>query len=341
MNYKKIFWFIGLLLGLYGLITAVFSFISFGEGNELWEEISQMFAYLWAPGIAAAIVQMGIYKESMTDLGLIRKYMNQRWYWIAAILPYIAMGGTLLIVFLFGNLLDLPGFGEIIYTFSEVLQLEVPFTVLESYPLSDYTQELGVFDTPPEVLILFVVLLVMGLILGPNLYILFTLGEEIGWRGLMTVETRKLGYWESNIMVGGLWGLSFLPLIMLSGGGLAEIPVEEILVLIGFCISTSFSMTYLNYKANSVGASAAFRGVLNFIIPASNFWVVGGSELIGSMTGLAGISFFLLLAYGISKYDPEFIENYTTCSFAKPTAEQPTSTREAGDLSEDEEGEQQ
>lgn len=322
MNYKKILWFIALVIGIYGVISIVVSFVDMEEAG-LSGEITKILAYFWTPAIAAAIVQLGIFKEPMSNYGLIRKYMDRRWYWFGLSLPYLALGGTVLIVFIFGNLFKIPGFGEIVYS-------ELSFNLLEKlslgyvFPLSEYAY---ISEMPPEILFNFVFLLVMGFVIGPSLYLIVTLGEEIGWRGLMTVETQKLGYWESNLMVGGLWALSYLPLMMMSGGG-TDIPITFLLVNVGFCVSTTFVMSYLNFKSNSILASAAFRGVLSFTVVAFNFWIVGGDDLVGSMTGVAGILFFMIVAFLISRFDKEFVENYATHAFTKPAKAKKVSEEE-------------
>lgn len=313
MNYKKILWFIGLVIGFYGLISIVVSLVNMEEMG-IGGEIAKLLAYFWTPAIAAAIVQMGIYKQPMYTIGLIRKYMDRRWYWFGLSLPYLALGGTIFIVYVLGNLFHIPGFGEIVYTDSS-LNLIDGFFFGYVYPLSEY---IHIAEMPPEVLFNFFYLLIMGIIIGPSFYLIVTLGEEIGWRGLMTVETQKLGYWESNLMVGGLWALSYLPLVMMSSGG-TNIPIAEIGILIGFCVSLSYVMSYINFKSNSILASAAFRGVLVFTTAAFDFWVIGGDELVGSMFGVAGILFFMTVALLISRFDRNFVENYTTLTFTKPS----------------------
>jgi len=48
-------------------------------------------------------------------------------------------------------------------------------------------------------------------LLGPTLYALLALGNEYGWRGYLLPRLMPLGPWRAYIVVGLLWGATFLP----------------------------------------------------------------------------------------------------------------------------------
>ena len=91
----------------------------------------------------------------------------------------------------------------------------------------------------------------------------------------------------------------------------------EFIVMVVFCIAFTFPMTYLNFKANSVLASAAMRGTFGIVAAVCVFLIMGGSELVGSITGIAGIIFFSLATLLILKFDKGFVEAYPELRFAR------------------------
>lgn len=50
------------------------------------------------------------------------------------------------------------------------------------------------------------------IVLGTALFALSTFGEEVLWRGQLQLALRRLGFWRSSALVGGIWMLWHLPL---------------------------------------------------------------------------------------------------------------------------------
>ncbi|MEM7655328.1 MAG: CPBP family glutamic-type intramembrane protease, partial [Bacteroidota bacterium] len=227
-------------------------------------------------------------------------------------LPVGIIFGTVGIVFLLGNLLHLPGFGEVIFGQEILLHkgevLEV-FRALGILP-DRLNPEVGPM-MPQEIWVLWFIVLVFGLIGGATVNLLFNIGEEVGWRGFMLVETKSLGFLGSNLIIGGIWGVWMLPLYLMSSGkSLMAMGMWEVMAIVGFAIAIAFPMAYFSIKTRSIYASATFHGVLNNITMLSAFFIWGENELLGSVKGLAGMFVLLLITFLIIRYDQRFVDKY-------------------------------
>lgn len=303
--------FIGMLILMFGLIRLVPVWLGW-DMNDLMLAFGQQIAYLWAPGIAAGIIIIFMKKERLQEYGLIRKYMDKKWFWGAIALPYAWVIGTLGLIFLFGNLMGVPGFGEIIFGY-EAAHPTIPLFHKIGSLFTLWIEQVGLFDTPPMIGTLLVMSIVFGVMFGSSVGILFTLGEELGWRGLMVMENRELGWAKSSFMIGSLSSLVQLPIIMSVS---TDYPWTDISLFVGFNIALCFILIYMNDKANSILPSAAFKCVLSFASLGFLVFVVGGDERVGSLYGISGIAVLAFIIGIIYMADKAYVESYSEQHFA-------------------------
>ena len=90
-----------------------------------------------------------------------------------------------------------------------------------------------------------------------------TLGEEIGWRGFLIYEFRKvLSFTGVSIFSGIIWASWHWPVIVYYGSNIAmELTTFYIVI-----ISMSFIMTYYTFKSNSLWPAVIFHAVSNVFI---------------------------------------------------------------------------
>jgi uncharacterized protein len=150
---------------------------------------------------------------------------------------------------------------------------------------------------------------VQGVIAGFTISLPFTLGEELGWRGLLLRETQGWGFLRSNLFVGVVWGLWHAPIIA-QGHNYPGHPVAGIFMMTLFTTTLSFPMAYCRFKSRSILGPSALHGTLNAIGPLTAFFVVGANPLFGFVAGIAGIAVILLLTAGICFFDKKFIRDY-------------------------------
>jgi membrane protease YdiL (CAAX protease family) len=89
-------------------------------------------------------------------------------------------------------------------------------------------------------------------------------GEEIGWRGFLVWELRKLMSFEATCLVSGLlWAVWHYPIIIAYGGGNTLFQLACFTLMI---VSMSVIMTYYTFRSRSVWPAVMFHGAHNIYI---------------------------------------------------------------------------
>ena len=129
-----------------------------------------------------------------------------------------------------------------------------------------------------------------AIILAPFINVLFTLGEELGWRGFLLPRLLPLGQWPAILISGAIWGFWHAPTTLLHGYNFPEHHYLGILIMIVGCtlLGTLISWLYLNTRSPWVAALA--HGAINATAGVAFFFLKPGFDtaLGGSPLGLAG-----------------------------------------------------
>ncbi|MDX1906774.1 MAG: hypothetical protein SF053_07040 [Bacteroidia bacterium] len=296
---------IGLFLTLALLIGAG------GFGLSRWlladdlSGIVGVLVYLWSPFLAAWIVQSLIYRESTARYGWTRKHFSFSWIGLSALAPFLIVGLTLGVSFCMGNLLHVPGFGEVYSTSLPAIQKVIHHPVLGKYPLWE------VFNLPNEIWVLLGIFAVAVLVWGMTLGLLTSLGVEGGFRGFLLRETQSLGFLGSNTVIGLLWG-GWMALLMWMQG---ELTYWTLLTTFGFYLSISFPMAWLAFKARSVHAPATFIAVLEPLLLIPSLFIWSDHPLASTQHSLAVMWGVMLITGLILKMDPDFDRKYQSWVF--------------------------
>ncbi len=307
-NWNKINQFLLLAFGIAWTSAFVmrYSHIEYGSESSI---TGLAFFYMPAPAIAAYIIQRIIARESLQEIGFTLKGISWIWSLLYTPLLYtLFFFGVFLSIYLLGNTLHISQFGHLDFTnehFFEFLKKTLTNEQNESlYPID----KLEKMNMPFSPLILIAGVFI-AFIAGYTINLPFTLGEELGWRGLLLHETRHWGFWKSNLFIGSLWGLWHGPIIMM-GHNYPNYPVIGIGVMVILCIGLSFTMSYIRYKTKTVFGPAAFHGMINASAGISLILIASPNELFGSIAGFAGaLGTLLVLAY-IYIFDQQFIIDF-------------------------------
>lgn len=274
INRKSIFWFLG--------IAFVFSWLmfliplAFKSDPTRYQQMAAVFwaIGMWGPGLAAIIVTVFINKEPFSTLSL-NRLGKFRYYLAAWFLPPLMVALTVGLSILIGT-----------------AQFDAEFTTMQT--LVDQTAQAGV-DMSVTTLIL--IQLAQGLILGPVINVLFTMGEELGWRGFLLPKLLPLGEWKALILGGIIWGLWHAPVI-LQGYNYPDHPVLGMLLMTIFCVFLSILIGWMYLRTRSSWSAALAHGSINawgglpliFLLPGFDT-AVGGTIL--SATGFVVLAFFV------------------------------------------------
>jgi membrane protease YdiL (CAAX protease family) len=302
MNTRKIVLYLLISFGISWLV-AFFFYLLKVEYGSLHATLLIALLYMPGPALATLIIQKGIYKHSLKSYGLtISNISNARLMLIPAIfLGFVAI--YLAVLTLSGTFF--PGYGELLFS-EEFIMNEIQKAVPQKL-------DEGALNLPESPYVLFGLIIIAGIFAGFSLNLPVMLGEELGWRGLLAEETRPLGFWKSNLLIGLIWGIWHAPVILL-GHNYPSYPWLGILVMCGFTISLSFVMSYLRYKVKTVLAPAALHGMINGSVGIYTLFVADKHELLSNIAGAAGILALLLVSLVIYFSDRAFIENYRNLS---------------------------
>lgn len=146
--------------------------------------------------------------------------------------------------------------------------------------------------------------LALGLATAPLVNIIFTLGEEWGWRGyLLPKLTEKFSIFPTLLFSGLIWGLWHAPLIAIGhnyGLGYPGFPWSGILAMCAFCLVVGTLFSYITLKTRSCLPAAVAHGSLNGFAAAGIMFTFSAANInpfIGpAPTGIIGGSGFLITA---------------------------------------------
>ncbi|MFG1944723.1 CPBP family intramembrane glutamic endopeptidase [Nonomuraea sp. NPDC048826] len=141
-----------------------------------------------------------------------------------------------------------------------------------------------------------VVQLVVGVVAGPLLNAIPSLGEEWGWRGYLVPRLTSTRGVVAGLMLSGLiWGLWHAPLTLL-GYNYPNLGAGAALYFTGFCVVAGVVFGWLRLRSGSVWPAVVAHGALNAI---AGFVLVLGDAAEPpnlALAGLTGIVGWVLLA---------------------------------------------
>ncbi len=299
INKRKIFLFLCITFGI-SWLTALIVYVAGVEFMSISFIIIIALLYMPTPAYAVIIIQKFIYKEPLLIYGFTFKNVSWKNFFLSPVFYLAFVFLTVGLVYMLGNIFHIPGFGEISFAADSVTN-----KILE---LAKGKVDTSQMNLPPPVL-LFILGIAGGLTSGAIINFPFTLGEELGWRGLLLKEVQSLGFWRSNLLIGTIWGLWHMPIILM-GHNYPHYPILGSLMMIPFCISISLIQSILRLRAKTVFAPSVFHGMLNAGGPITLIYIINNNELIGSIVGIAGITSAMIAVFVYLFFDKQFIGQY-------------------------------
>jgi len=118
---------------------------------------------------------------------------------------------------------------------------------------------------------------------------IFTFGEEFGWRSYLLPRLAPLGGIQAAIITGVFWGLWHAPLIVQDGYNYPGYPWSGVGVMVVFTTALSMIFTWLRFRSGSVWptvmAHATFNGQAGFGL----VFLSQGNALLRAPIGLVGL----------------------------------------------------
>jgi uncharacterized protein len=158
---------------------------------------------------------------------------------------------------------------------------------------------LGEFEWSQVGWLLYLTLLLKAL---PN--VLFTLGEEYGWRGYLLPRLLPLGEIRATLLVALIWGLWHVPLLLAGLNYPGVNPWLAILVFLFTVVALSFAYTWFYVASSGSVLVVALLHESNNTF-ADTFWqpplMSEGSQLAASVVGGVVILALVIAVYGLFK----------------------------------------
>jgi membrane protease YdiL (CAAX protease family) len=154
-------------------------------------------------------------------------------------------------------------------------------------------------DAPQPVIILIYVFIasIIGLAAGS----LTALGEEIGWRGFLVPELRRVtGFTGTSLISGLIWVVWHSPIILFADYN-GETPVWYALICFaGMAVAVSFIMTWIRLKSGSLWTAMFFHASHNLFIQGIFNPLTMDTGLTEYIIGEFGIG--LVIVYGLAAF---------------------------------------
>ncbi len=243
--------------------------------------------YMLVPTLSVIIVKKLIFKEKLrNDLQI--SFKINKWFFAAwFIMPVVAFG-TLGISLLFPGVSynpEMTGLAERFAAMSSPEQVEQMKAQMATLPISPIW-----------------LILIGGLFAGITINGFFAFGEELGWRGFLLYQFRKMSFTKASVLIGFIWGIWHAPLILM-GHNYPNHPYVGVVMMVILCILLTPIFMYFTLKAKSVIAAAIIHGTMNATVTISIIPVTGGDDLLVGSTGLAGMIALVLVIACIFIFD--------------------------------------
>jgi membrane protease YdiL (CAAX protease family) len=148
--------------------------------------------------------------------------------------------------------------------------------------------------------ILLIVQLVEAFTIGLVINMVFTFGEEFGWRGYLLPRLAPLGGVWAAILSGIVWGLWHAPLIVLSGYNFPGHPWLGIGAMVLFTVALGVIFAWLRFHSGSVWPSTLAHAALNAQAAFALLALApAGDSLLRPPVGLIGVVPFAVFALAL------------------------------------------
>ena len=280
---RKVLAFLGLAFGISWVGAIAVAVLGVDLGS-LRGTVLVVAVYMWAPAVAAILIQRWDGESIRTGCGLRRGRL--RWIGLAWVTPVGLLALTVGLGTLFPEVSFTTDYGAFLRGLGlPAEQVDASLAVLEGLPVSPAVFLVG-----------------QGLAAGLTINAVAALGEELGWRGLLLRELSPLGFWRLSLLTGVVWGIWHAPLIV-QGHNFPNAPVAGVVVMTGWTVAASPLFTYLTVRARSVLAAALLHGSFNAVASLSLVYLTGASTLLVGPVGVAGIGAGLLATVACVVHD--------------------------------------
>lgn len=243
---------------------------------------------MFGPALAAVLVRV-LRKEGFGDAGLRlvgRGHRGGGWMYLAAYLapPLLIAAGILLSL--------LIGYQH--WAFNQNIQVQAQAIVKALHqqgaklPPGYTAQQLALISVISSSALAFT--------LGILFNMVFTFGEEFGWRGYLLPKLAPLGGVWAAIITGVIWGLWHAPVIVLDGYNYPGNPPLGVLMMVVFTTALGVIFAWFRFRSGSVWPSTLSHAAFNAQAGFGVLFLSPGNPLLRPPIGLIGLAPMIVFA---------------------------------------------
>lgn len=247
---------------------------------------------MFGPALTAVLVRL-LRHEGFADAGLRLVGRGRRGAWRMYIAAYIVP--PLLIALAIGFAL-LTGVQH--WAFAENLQSTAHAL---TKTLADQHQSLPKGFTAEQLATLSVISsTALAFTLAIPFNMIFTFGEEFGWRGYLLPRLAPLGGVRAAIISSIIWGLWHAPVIILNGYNYPGHPWLGVGMMVIFTVALGMILSWLRFRSGSVWPSTLAHAAFNAQAGFGAILLSSADSLLRAPIGLIGLIPMLLIAIGLA-----------------------------------------
>ncbi|MBA2284357.1 MAG: CPBP family intramembrane metalloprotease [Ktedonobacteraceae bacterium] len=243
---------------------------------------------MFGPALAAVLTRL-LRREGFADAGLRLRARGQRgagWMYLAAYLvPPLLIAAGIGLVLLVGY--QHWALSQHIHQLGIVLQHQLTqrHTTLPANTTINTLVQINLITS-----------VALAFTFGIVFNMLFTFGEEFGWRGYLLPRLAPLGGLRAAILVGLIWGFWHAPLIILDGYNYPGQPWLGVLMMMLFTTLLSVIFAWLRFRSGSVWPSTLAHAAYNAQLGFPVLLLSTSNPLLGAPIGLLGLIPMFLFA---------------------------------------------
>jgi membrane protease YdiL (CAAX protease family) len=158
----------------------------------------------------------------------------------------------------------------------------------QGLPSGYSAQQLALFNVLLSTVLAFTLAILINMI--------FTFGEEFGWRGYLLPRLSPLGGIYAAIITGVIWGLWHAPVIVLDGYNYPGHPWLGLGMMVIFTVSLSMIFAWLRFRSGSIWPSTLAHAAINAQAGFGLLLLSHVDSLLGVPLGIIGLIPMIALA---------------------------------------------
>jgi len=236
---------------------------------------------MFGPAIAAVLVRI-IRHEGFADAGLRLTAPGRPGVWRMYLAAYLIMPLLIALGIGFALLTGVQhwAFSENLHALSRLIANTLTKQG-KSLPAGYSADQLALINIITQIALAFT--------LGILINMIFTFGEEFGWRGYLLPRLAPLGGISAAIITGVIWGLWHTPVIVLDGYNYPGHPWAGVGVMVIFTVALGMIFAWLRFRSGSVWPSVLGHAAFNAQAGFGVLLLSPADSLVRAPIGLVGL----------------------------------------------------